>query len=1594
MKKTSFVFFLLIIFLLANPVFARSEKFYFVFENTTIDIELARILMEANIQFNLQDLIDYSNATFIPLLIKYESPVTWGKGSESGKVEDLATYPENLATTETIKSIVHSFNGKFRSSLKTLPYVSIILPRENIKEFSRNLSKSLGGKIKKIEINSLIRLSLNESIPLLQVPSMWNLGLNGSGIKIAIIDTGIDYTHPDFEGRIIKQKCFACYFGNTECGDNDPGYCPDKTAIDDNAMDDHGHGTHCASIAAGSGKASNGLFRGVAPAANLYGIKVLNNWGYGREDDVAKGISWAVENGVHIISLSLGTYGEASLVEDAVNQAIDSGVIVVAAAGNGGKRKDDYFSHIISPASVERVIAVGATFKKDYDFPPYHWEVDQLAPFSSTGPTKDYLIKPDVVAPGAIICAARYDEIFPNGSHPYFYPCYGEKYVQLAGTSMSTPHVAGAVALIKQAHPTWGPEEIRSALVQTAKNLGYSPYEEGGGRINPSKAINASIIITPAIINFGKLESHITSKTKQYLIKNLGNLVYGVRFSFSSKVKNDIDGNEYNLGSSFSMNNFCLNPGENKSIDFSINSIPSQLGYYYGKIIVNIYPYCNFSLPPQNSTLIFGFSRVNILKINYTFAPLPKDVEWCFPPLVTVIFVKENKSEFVHLIAEAEYNKSFIFQYDIFGSDMDVFVNYMEEMTFKNGTTLNRYVFLLNKTNFSSSSFCYLKFDENDARKVITNLTKVFDSKGMNRKHEFWIVSKGGDGRLTWHVAWAGYYAEVGDMFEILVKAYDSYYKDYELAFNNAGIKGKWEDSNETMLLPIYLSYPFTNLAHDIKSSELYAINVTHYDSIKHADTTYWGIAPILPSLMEIYQKKNWGNYLYYATITDYSGSPPPKSKIVWIRAFPNCVYCDYNILTEYWKSSWPKGWMIVDKYLLIQPNKENIPSLITVFEKPFSIDVSSSSSKLRSLIYDKYNKSLVNHYINSQIPTGWLKINGSNLNLYIQNGSWDFECDPTNCLVGDYEFDWYLGLVKDQRLCLSFKANWNGSNWKIVNKNIPSCNPVCDYGNIVLSFYNSTVYNSSIVKVNVSGLQYCRDVPVKIKRDSCNGPIACECSAVGNGCFCEFTAPSEPGNYVYYACIDKNNNGNYNDPGEVDSKTLKVIAPCMGSVSLKLFANEFNQYFLYTTAYLDGLSYCKNKIGYIMNGSCKGNVLSTCWISEKNCSFFFSLSPNKNYTLYACVDKNGDGDFDDTGESIGMNLSIGRPPTLCKNSPCHISSSLITSRDKISPPEPNQPNTVDGCPDGTISLFPQYRENYVHNISIINMNLSSNTFNPGDLIKIEAWVMCYYGDYDTIFFLYANNSLPYEWKLINQVNCPSFKGEIVKVSSKPFVLNNSKGTHAIRVIVIPYNVYYSCGGSTPGMGEYSDNDDVTLLVGQPTSGGGGGGCPYLKVWKNKEFRELGKLYIHSPEEGIDTIYSITFEMEPFEGSIYKLILEEKWYALLEGSHIDFVKLTDENGKECKLIEAKHSKLGNVMFEIEKSDDIRTETKPGDRIELIFTDCSGSKFTFEIEGYNPNFPVLKAILSIRYLSIIISILISIILLIVMGKFLLIKQPRK
>ncbi len=294
------------------------------------------------------------------------------------------------------------------------------------------------GTVRYVEPDSLV-MALGPTMP-------WNIrqinadkvqaaNTNGTGIRVAVIDTGIDYTHPDLAG---------VYAGgyNVLTGTGDP-------------MDDNGHGTHCSGILAATGS-SKGIY-GTAPGISLYGVKVLSAKGEGNMSDVIQGIFWAKNNSMQVASMSLGGSDDSQALHDAVDDAAAHGVLIIAAAGNSGVASGigDTMGY---PGKYDSVLAVAAVNK-------YH----HRASWSSTGSNLS------VSAPGVNI----------RSTIP------GAGYATYSGTSMATPHVAGVAALVYSAHPDWTNQQVRQQIESTATPLGNSWFY-GAGLVNATAAVNVS----------------------------------------------------------------------------------------------------------------------------------------------------------------------------------------------------------------------------------------------------------------------------------------------------------------------------------------------------------------------------------------------------------------------------------------------------------------------------------------------------------------------------------------------------------------------------------------------------------------------------------------------------------------------------------------------------------------------------------------------------------------------------------------------------------------------------------------------------------------------------------------------------------------------------------------------------------------------------------------------------------------------------------------------------------------------------------------------------------------------------------------------
>ncbi|MFF3378541.1 S8 family serine peptidase [Streptomyces sp. NPDC002680] len=345
--------------------------------------------------------------------------------------------------------------------------------------------------VEKLWLDGRRKASLDKSVPQIGAPTAWAAGYDGTGTKVAVLDTGVDTTHADLTDQVIAEQDF--------------------TGSASGPADKFGHGTHVASITAGTGAKSGGKYKGVAPGAKILNGKVLDDDGWGSDSGIIAGMEWAVAQGADVVNLSLGGTDMPGIdpMEETVNRlSAESDTLFVIAAGNEGEYGE---STVGSPGSADAALTVGAVDK-----------ADALADFSSRGPrVGDGGVKPDLTAPGAAITAAA----AAGSKLEEYYPSDVPGYLTLDGTSMATPHVAGAAAILAQQHPDWSGERIKAVLTGSAKPGAYSSFQQGTGRTDLVRALEQGVVTEQKPLDFGLQQwphGDDTPTTKEVTYRNLG----------------------------------------------------------------------------------------------------------------------------------------------------------------------------------------------------------------------------------------------------------------------------------------------------------------------------------------------------------------------------------------------------------------------------------------------------------------------------------------------------------------------------------------------------------------------------------------------------------------------------------------------------------------------------------------------------------------------------------------------------------------------------------------------------------------------------------------------------------------------------------------------------------------------------------------------------------------------------------------------------------------------------------------------------------------------------------------------------------------
>ena len=383
--------------------------------------------------------------------------------------EDLASIDARLQT-KTPSTITREYDTLFSGVAATVDAAAV----EEIRRLPN---------VAAVHEDVIVRAALTTSVPMIGASTVaGTYGVTGAGIRVAVLDTGIDYTHADLGGCLGV----ACKVAG--------GY--DFVNDDSDPRDDHGHGTHVAGIIS-----ANGTLKGVAPGATLLAYKVLDSAGYGFASDIIAGLEQAMLDGANVANLSLG--GEGS-PDDPASQALDNataaGVLSVVAAGNRGPA----YQTVQSPGTARTALTVGATNKS--------WQMEFSSSRGYVSDGDHYFLKPEIVAPGGDIRSTVPTLRDPSG------------YSVMSGTSMAAPHVAGSAALLLQWNAAQTPEELKSRMVTSARVVSGDLFTTGAGGIDLVAAFGARIVTSPAYVSFDAVSetSGVVVRERTLSLKNTG----------------------------------------------------------------------------------------------------------------------------------------------------------------------------------------------------------------------------------------------------------------------------------------------------------------------------------------------------------------------------------------------------------------------------------------------------------------------------------------------------------------------------------------------------------------------------------------------------------------------------------------------------------------------------------------------------------------------------------------------------------------------------------------------------------------------------------------------------------------------------------------------------------------------------------------------------------------------------------------------------------------------------------------------------------------------------------------------------------------
>lgn len=495
--------------------------------------------------------------------------------------------------SRVLSALVLNLTPEELNEIKKLPYVKSVEPDTTLKLLAPKSNDS----------HSSLESSLNNSFNSIKLNLINGTNYTGKGIVVAVIDSGIDYTHPDLGNCTLSQIL------NKTCSKILDGY--DFGEIDNDPWDDFGHGTHCAGIIA-----ANGSIKGVAPDAKLLAYKVSYRDWFGNIAIPLSTVLQALERSLDpnqdldfsdhadIVSMSLGSeFGYADdLSSKVVDDFVKAGIFVSISAGN------DYdTSYIISSPSTSReAISVAA----------YNESSNGIASFSSSGPapvypygsyppSSNYIFKPEIAAPGVDIYSTVPSDVEKCMSYNI---CSSLGYAYLSGTSMAAPYISGVAALIlqkaKEENVSLKPRDVKSLIIQYSKDLGEPLYRQGAGLVQPLRSLDGEITFNPPVLNFEDINTMSLSSIN-LTIKNVGNKEHRLYFNLSSL-------GSYSNYLILSENNFTIPAKQNHSILITVNPLKKPTKEIM--LLMRVEDYFNTSV--ENLSLPVMISAFSLLSLN------------------------------------------------------------------------------------------------------------------------------------------------------------------------------------------------------------------------------------------------------------------------------------------------------------------------------------------------------------------------------------------------------------------------------------------------------------------------------------------------------------------------------------------------------------------------------------------------------------------------------------------------------------------------------------------------------------------------------------------------------------------------------------------------------------------------------------------------------------------------------------------------------------------------------------------------------------------------------------------------------------------